>query len=106
MPPFAAGTAWTRARSQGQLTGLIEQELRVIPGQKLSFSQPIELRFNELIGGVRGDVAVKIYGDDLDKMTATGTRIAAALSSTPGAADVKVVPNVYWSPTGWPLRYT
>ncbi len=68
----------------------IEAKTGALIGQGYELSQPIELRFNELIGGVRGDVAVKIYGDDLEKMTATGTRIAAALSSTPGAADVKV----------------
>ncbi|MFA7263020.1 MAG: CusA/CzcA family heavy metal efflux RND transporter [Caulobacter sp.] len=59
-------------------------------GQGYELSQPIELRFNELIAGVRGDVAIKLYGDDLDKLTATANRIGAALQSTPGAADVKV----------------
>ncbi|HEX7886031.1 MAG TPA: CusA/CzcA family heavy metal efflux RND transporter [Phenylobacterium sp.] len=68
----------------------IEAKTKPLIGQNYELSQPIELRFNELIGGVRGDVAVKIYGDDLDKMSATGARIAAALQSTPGAADVKV----------------
>jgi cobalt-zinc-cadmium resistance protein CzcA len=68
----------------------IEAKANGLIGQAYELSQPIELRFNELIGGVRGDVAVKIYGDDLDKMSATGARIAAALQSVPGAADVKV----------------
>jgi cobalt-zinc-cadmium resistance protein CzcA len=59
-------------------------------GKGYELSQPIELRFNELIAGVRGDVAIKLYGDDLDKLTATANRIAAAAQPTPGAADVKV----------------
>ena len=68
----------------------VEAKANALIGQGYELSQPIELRFNELIGGVRGDVAVKIYGDDLDKMSAAGARIAAALQSTPGAADVRV----------------
>ncbi|MDO8912142.1 MAG: CusA/CzcA family heavy metal efflux RND transporter [Phenylobacterium sp.] len=68
----------------------VEAKANALIGNGFELSQPIELRFNELIGGVRGDVAVKIYGDDLDQMTATGARIAAALQSTPGSADVKV----------------
>lgn len=68
----------------------VEAKANSLIGQGYELSQPIELRFNELIGGVRGDVAVKIYGDDLDKMSAAGARIAAALQSTPGAADVRV----------------
>jgi cobalt-zinc-cadmium resistance protein CzcA len=68
----------------------VEAKANSLIGNGYELSQPIELRFNELIGGVRGDVAVKIYGDDLDKMSATGARIAAALQSTRGSADVKV----------------
>jgi cobalt-zinc-cadmium resistance protein CzcA len=68
----------------------VEAKAGALIGNGYELSQPIQLRFNELIGGVRGDVAIKIYGDDLDKMSATGARIAAALQATPGAADVKV----------------
>ena len=68
----------------------VEAKANALIGQGYELSQPIELRFNELIGGVRGDVAVKIYGDDLDQMSAAGARIAAALQATPGAADVRV----------------
>lgn len=68
----------------------IEAKTSGLIGNGYELSQPIELRFNELIGGVRGDVAVKIYGDNLDQMSATGARIAAALNATPGAADVEV----------------
>ncbi len=59
-------------------------------GNAYDVTQPIEMRFNELIGGVRSDVAVKIYGDDLDRLTTTGNQIAAVLRKTPGATDVRV----------------
>src|SRR3546814_21022291 len=51
--------------------------------------QPIELRFNELISGVRGDVAIKLYGDDLDKMSQTANEMVEVLQAIPGAASVK-----------------
>src|SRR5690606_12696742 len=53
-------------------------------------SQPIQLRFNELISGVRSDLGVKIYGDDLDQLLASGNAIAKVLNKLPGASDVKV----------------
>ena len=68
----------------------VEAASNALVGQGYELSQPIELRFNELIAGVRGDVAIKLYGDDLDKLTATANQIAAALTATPGSADVKV----------------
>jgi len=58
-------------------------------GNAYEVSQPIQLRFNELIAGVRGDVAIKLYGDDLDQLSATAARIVQALKAIPGAADVK-----------------
>ncbi len=77
-------------KTKEDIIARVEAKANSLIGQGYELSQPIELRFNELIGGVRGDVAVKIYGDDLDQMAATGARIAAALQSTPGSADVKV----------------
>jgi cobalt-zinc-cadmium resistance protein CzcA len=77
-------------KTKDDVIARIEAKTGGLIGNGYELSQPIELRFNELIGGVRGDVAVKIYGDDLDQMSATGARIAAALRSTPGSADVKV----------------
>jgi cobalt-zinc-cadmium resistance protein CzcA len=62
---------------------------REVPGVMYSFTQPIELRFSELIAGVRSDVGVKVYGDDLDTLKELGDRVVAALSAVPGAADVK-----------------
>jgi len=58
-------------------------------GQLYELSQPIQLRFNELIAGVRGDVAIKLYGDDLDKMAQSANEIVRVLQSVPGAASVK-----------------
>ncbi len=58
-------------------------------GNSYEVSQPIQLRFNELIAGVRGDVAIKLYGDDLDKMGVAAARIVQTLQSVQGAADVK-----------------
>ncbi len=83
--------AWPKGvNTKEDVIARVEAKANALIGQGYELSQPIELRFNELIGGVRGDVAVKIYGDDLDQMSATGARIAAALQSTPGAADVRV----------------
>jgi cobalt-zinc-cadmium resistance protein CzcA len=61
-----------------------------IVGNNYDVTQPIEMRFNELIGGVRSDVAVKLYGEDLDQLADSAKRIAAVLRSVPGAADVRV----------------
>jgi len=68
----------------------MQEALEQLPGNAFEMSQPIQLRFNELISGVRSDFAVKLYGDDLDLMLATGKRLAAALRAVTGAADVKV----------------
>ena len=79
---------WTKAYSQGQLTELIERHLRDMPGQRLVFLQPIEMRMNEMVSGVRSDVAVKLYGDDLDVLAAKGREIEAILNGVHGSADV------------------
>ncbi len=76
----------SRAQFDQQLRLLVEQ----IPGNKYEFTQPIEMRFNELIAGVRTDVAVRVYGDDLDTLAGIGERVAALLSSVPGAEDARM----------------
>jgi cobalt-zinc-cadmium resistance protein CzcA len=81
---------WQKAKTQAELTVQIEKELREIPGQKMSFSQPIELRINEMISGVRSDVAVKVYGDDFSTLEATARKIEAVLKTLPGQADLSV----------------
>jgi cobalt-zinc-cadmium resistance protein CzcA len=83
-------SAWKRAKTQEELAKAVEEILKDLPGQSYELSQPIELRFNELISGVRSDVAVKVFGDDMDVMLREATRIGAVLTGTPGAADVKV----------------
>lgn len=68
----------------------IEETVMKIPGNNYEFTQPIQMRFNELIAGVRGDVAIKVFGDEFDRMLPTAQSIASALQDIPGAADVKV----------------
>ncbi|HXI67842.1 MAG TPA: CusA/CzcA family heavy metal efflux RND transporter, partial [Steroidobacteraceae bacterium] len=77
-------------KSRDKLLAQMQAELEAIPGNRYEFSQPIQLRFNELISGVRSDVAVKLFGDDNEVLDATAQKIAAALQSVPGAAEVKV----------------
>ncbi|MBL8742424.1 MAG: CusA/CzcA family heavy metal efflux RND transporter, partial [Myxococcales bacterium] len=81
---------WTKASTQAELAEEMEKALRDLPGQSFELSQPIELRFNELISGVRSDVAVKVFGDDLETMKAKAAQISDVLSRVEGAADVKV----------------
>jgi len=76
--------------SKDKLLEEMEQALGTLVGNLYEFSQPIELRFNELIAGVRGDVAIKLYGDDLSTMTAAANQVATVLRGIDGAADVKV----------------
>jgi cobalt-zinc-cadmium resistance protein CzcA len=79
---------WKKAQNQAALTSLIEVHLRDMPGQRLAFLQPIELRMNEMISGVRSDLAVKLYGDDLDTLVEKSREIEAILNRIPGSADV------------------
>jgi cobalt-zinc-cadmium resistance protein CzcA len=72
------------------LVARVEQALAILPGQAFEISQPIQMRFNELIAGVRGDIAVKVFGDDPAQMAETADRVARILRATPGAADVRV----------------
>jgi heavy metal efflux system protein len=73
-----------------KLVARIEQRLATIPGNAYEITQPIQMRFNELIAGVRGDIAVKVFGDDFLQMTRTAEQIAGILRATRGAVDVKV----------------
>ncbi len=73
-----------------ELIERLEEAVRKLPGNNYEFTQPIQMRFNELIAGVRGDVAVKVYGDEFPAMQRTAQEIARVLRRTPGAADVKV----------------
>lgn len=75
---------------KAELIERLEKELNKIPGNAYEITQPIQMRFNELIAGVRGDVAIKVYGDDFDAMNRTAQEIAAILRKTDGATDVRV----------------
>jgi cobalt-zinc-cadmium resistance protein CzcA len=81
---------WTKAGTQEELAEAMEAVLARLPGQNYEFSQPIELRFNELISGVRSDLAVKVFGDDLEILTGAANRIAGVLATVEGASDIKV----------------
>ncbi len=77
-------------RDKAELVRSFEERLSQLPGNVYEFTQPIQMRFNELISGVRGDVAVKVFGDDLDRLLDTANEVAEVLGGIPGAADVKV----------------
>jgi len=85
-------------KSREQLIEDIQKAAASVPGSNYEMSQPIQLRFNELISGVRSDVAVKVFGDDMDILNKTADDIAAILQDVPGASEVKVEQT-----TGLPL---
>jgi heavy metal efflux system protein len=79
---------WTKARTQDELTELVEKEMRTLPGVNLAFSQPIEMRIEEMVTGTRSDVAVKIFGDDLEILKKKAEEVEAVLLNVRGNADV------------------
>lgn len=81
---------WTSAESKDELANKFKEALAVIPGLEIEFTQPIEMRFNELITGVRADVAVKIFGEDLSILAAKAEEIKSLISKVPGASDIIV----------------
>ena len=82
---------WPRPnKPRAELIAEMEQRLALLPGNAYEFTQPIQMRFNELIAGVRGDLAIKVFGDDLDTLLATANHIARVVRAIPGASDVKV----------------
>jgi cobalt-zinc-cadmium resistance protein CzcA len=86
-------------RSQSDLVAAMQAAVGKVPGNNYEFTQPIQMRFNELISGVRSDVAVKVFGDDMETMNETAERISQVLEGIPGAADVKVEQT-----TGLPMQ--
>jgi len=81
---------WTKASSQTELVAAIDKELEDLPGQNRIFTQPIEMRVNEMIAGIRSDIGIKLFGDDLTTLVEKGEEIAAIVQQIPGAADVSV----------------
>ena len=99
MPPSVADTFvmmkdrrdWPDPRKRRDvLLGELEAAVEQLPGNNYEFTQPIQMRMNELISGVRADVAVVVYGDDLDTLTQVGRRVEQVVSGVPGAADVRL----------------
>ena len=81
---------WTSADSKDELADKFKEALAVIPGMEVEFTQPIEMRFNELITGVRADIAIKIFGPDLDVLAKKGSEIGNLIKNVEGAADISV----------------
>jgi len=101
MPPNIADTflilkpreQWSDpAKTRDELVEELEAIVALEPGQNYEFTQPIEMRFNELIAGVRTDVAVKVFGEDMESLRVIAQNIAEVLEAVPGAADVRVEP--------------
>ncbi len=99
MPPSVADTfimlkdrdGWPDPRKpKAELIRELEAAVRAIPGNNYEFTQPVQMRMNELIAGVRADVAIKVYGDDLDQLMALGDSVESLAQQVPGAADVKL----------------
>jgi cobalt-zinc-cadmium resistance protein CzcA len=81
---------WKKARTQPELTEKMAAVLNQVPGLKTAFSQPIEMRLNELIAGIRGDIGIKIYGGDLQELRRLGGEVQAVLDGVRGASEVSV----------------
>jgi cobalt-zinc-cadmium resistance protein CzcA len=99
MPPNVADTfimlkpesEWPQPRrSKEELVEAIQKAVEQVPGNNYEFTQPIQMRFNELISGVRSDVGVKIFGDDMKTLASEGEKVAGVLRGIPGAEGVKV----------------
>ena len=97
MPPNASDTyvipkpedEWpAEVKSKEDILRRIEERMKPLIGNRTEIQQPIQMRFNELIAGVRADVAIKLYGDDLDAMSEQARRIASVMRTIPGAGDV------------------
>lgn len=79
---------WRRAESQGELVAAIEQTLSDLPGINIAYTQPIEMRLNEMVSGIRSDVAIKVYGDDFDELVRVSDSIQQVLLDIDGASDI------------------
>jgi len=99
MPPSIADifvilkprSVWAEpSKTKSELLEEIEEALWQLPGNNYEFTQPIQMRFNELISGVRADLGIKIFGDDLDQLTLTAKDILQVVSTVEGAADVRM----------------
>ncbi|MCG8475436.1 MAG: CusA/CzcA family heavy metal efflux RND transporter, partial [Cytophagales bacterium] len=81
---------WTVTQNKEKLIGLMKEKVSKLPGVNFEFSQPVELRFNELLTGVRQDIAVKIFGEDLSVLAQKAQKIAQLIQDIPGVGDVNI----------------
>jgi len=81
---------WTSAKTREELADKMSDALQEIPGVNFGFSQPIQLRFNELISGVRQDIGIKIFGEDLEQLTQLSQKIGGIVGGVAGATDLYV----------------
>lgn len=81
---------WTRADSQAELAAVMQRELSDLPGLNMIMTQPIEMRLNEMVSGIRTDLGIKIYGDDFDELARISDDIQRVLLDIPGASDIAV----------------
>lgn len=87
---FKPRSNWKRAATQSELTEKIQKAVRDIPGQRMAYTQPIEMRINEMVSGVRTDFAVKIFGDDFDTLVAKAEEVERVLGEINGSEDLSV----------------
>jgi len=80
---------WTKAKSKEELVAKVREKVSVLPGINFEFTQPVEMRFNELLTGIREDIAIKLYGDDLDILANKAEEIAGLIAGIDGIAGVK-----------------
>lgn len=81
---------WTKTKSKAELVEMISEKVHDVPGMAYEFTQPIKMRFDEMMTGVRSDIAVKIFGPDMDSLAAAGERVSRLIHAVPGVADLKV----------------
>lgn len=81
---------WTKAETQGELVTIMGKALSALPGMKKIFTQPIEMRVNEMLAGIRSDLGIKLFGDDFDTLKEQAKAIESVINKIPGAADVSV----------------
>lgn len=86
---LAPKSEWTSTNSKEELVEMMKKELSKIPGVNYEFTQPIEMRFNELLEGVREDIAIKLYGEDINVLSAKAKEISNIIAGTRGIGDMK-----------------
>jgi cobalt-zinc-cadmium resistance protein CzcA len=87
---LAPRSEWTTARTKEGLVAALREKLGTVPGVEFGYTQPIQMRVDELISGVKSQIAVKVFGDDLEELAELGREVAGVLNGVEGAVDVKV----------------